>query len=86
MSFDSINNTYAGLSQAVKNEYLQAAHVLPFTGLEIKSVFSETEIAEVNKFLAEMKAATADNQKQSEAIRNYSAIAGKLLKLAKVVV
>jgi len=86
MSFDSINDTYAGLSEAVKKEYLEAAHVLPFTGLQIKAVFSPAEIAQVNEFLAEMKAAADNNARQAAAITRFTGVVSKLLSLAKIAV
>jgi hypothetical protein len=86
MSFDTINNSYSGVSDAVKNEYLGAAHVLPFSGLEIKSTFGPEEITKVNEFLAEMKNATNDNNKKAAAIAQYVGVVEKLLKLAKVIV
>lgn len=84
MSFDSINSQYAGLSNEVKEAYLKAAHVLPFTGLEIKAAFSETEIKEVNQFIADMNAAAADNTKKADAIARYAGVVKKLLGLAGV--
>ena len=86
MSFDKINETYAGLSDAVKKEYLGAAQVLPFTALEIKANFSPEEIVQVNAFLAEMKAAAGDNEKKAKAITKAVDVVGKLLQLAKVAV
>lgn len=72
--------------QEVSEEYQKAAFWLPFTAIEIKSVFNETQLDELSEFIAELKSAGKSNKKKSEAIEKYSGVALKLLKMTKVVV
>jgi hypothetical protein len=72
--------------QEVSEEYQKAAFWLPFTAIEIKKVFNESQLEELSSFIADVKAAGASNKKKAEAIEKYSSIALKLLKMAKVVV
>lgn len=72
--------------KGVSEEYKRAAFWLPFTAIEIKSVFNETQLDGLSEFISEIKSAGKSNKKKVEAIEKHSNVALKLLKMAKVVV
>ncbi len=74
------------LVNKVAEEYKKAAFWLPFSALEIKEVFSEAEMKQLEEFRKEMKTAAANNKMRADAIKKFSAIVSKLLKLAKIAV
>lgn len=75
-----------GIINEIKEEYKKAAFWLPFSALEIKSVFSDNELEELSAFIKEVKDAREDNEKKAKAIETYSKISLKLLKLGKIIV
>ena len=73
----------------VTEDYQKAASWLPFTALEIKAVFSPEELKEVEEFIDEMEAVTAENERITKLVNNinkYGKVVFKLLKVGKVIV
>ncbi|MDS1310087.1 hypothetical protein [Marinobacter xiaoshiensis] len=84
MSFS--NDLDQEIVQEISEEYQKAAFWLPFSAIEIKKVFSETQLDELAAFISEIQAAGKSNKKKAEAIEKYSDAALKLLKMTKVIV
>lgn len=84
-TFHDVNERYRGLSETIKNDYIAAAHFLPFSGQTLEQTFDPAEIKQVNFFLDEMRSSSSDPARRARAIATHAAVVEKLLKLAKVV-
>lgn len=84
MPFDS--DIDDDLVTSIKEDYKKAAHWLPFSAVEIDSVFKDGELTDLEAFIIEMKAAADDNNKKAAAVEKFSSIASKLLKMAKIAI
>ena len=72
---------------SVSEEYMKAAHWLPFSALEIKAVFDTTELATLSEFMTEMRAASSDNARKQallQKVEKYGGVVVKLLKMTRV--
>ena len=65
------------------NEYSLLASVTSFRDHELKGIFSRKEMEAINQFLADMKAATTENQKKAKLANNINSYAGVLLKMLR---
>ena len=77
------------IASEVITDYQRAATWLPFREVDIKEVFSESELKELEAFRKEMQSATSDNEKTVKRAKNaekYGKVIVKLFKLAKIVV
>tara|TARA_R110002096_G_scaffold253783_1_gene446737 strand:- start:186 stop:440 length:255 start_codon:yes stop_codon:yes gene_type:complete len=74
------------LVNEVKEDYKKAALWLPFSAVEIDSVFSDAELKDLEKFISAMKTAADDNNKKAEAVEKFSKVASKLLTMAKIAI
>lgn len=84
-TFHDVNERYRGLSETIKNDYIAAAHFLPFSGQTLEQTFDPAEIKQLNFFLDEMRQATNDPLRRARAMTTYAPVVEKLLKLAKVI-
>jgi len=65
------------------NEYSALASITSFTDHELKAIFSKSEMAAINTLLADMRAATTENQKRARLVRNINKYADVLLKIVR---
>jgi hypothetical protein len=73
------------IADAAAGAYREMAHWLPFDAVELGSVFSPDELAELHAFRAELAQAADDNARKAAAVARYSGLVLKLLRLARVV-
>jgi hypothetical protein len=65
----------------------QASHCATiFNNVQLKKIFTDEELADIQELLTAMKEAGEDNTKRAAAIRRFSELATKVLKVAKTVV
>lgn len=70
--------------KGVTEDYKKAASWLPFSALEIKQVFSEEELKELEAFADEMKKATSENDRKARLQNNIARFGGVVVKLLKL--
>jgi hypothetical protein len=70
--------------KGVTEDYKKAASWLPFSALEIKKVFSEEELKELDAFSEEMKKATSENEQKARLVNNIARFGGTVVKLLKL--
>jgi len=78
-------DTDPALVKEVTADYHKAAFWLPFSALEIKGLFDDQQLKELDQFIKEVKAAGDDNDKKTKTIEKFSPVALKLMKLAKII-
>ena len=66
-------------------EYSTLASTTSFTDHELRAIFTRKEMETINDLLVDMKKATSENQKKSEACRGYQQIRWRLAKNAQEV-
>lgn len=64
-------------------EYSTLASITSFTAHELKAIFTEKEMKEINDLLVEMKSATSENDKKTKLINNIQKYSGVVLKLLR---
>jgi len=70
--------------KGVTEDYKKAASWLPFSALEIKQVFSEAELKELEAFGDEMKKATSENDQKARLQNNIARFGGVVVKLLRM--
>jgi hypothetical protein len=70
----------------IVSQYQAATFWQTYASLNIDNPFTESELAEIKTFLAEMEAAADDNDKKVIAITRAGSLVAKVLKVAKIVV
>lgn len=75
----------AEVVEAFVSEYATLASVTAFTEHQLKQIFDQDEMKEINDFLVEMNSATNENGKRAKLIEGIEKYADVVLKLVRKV-
>lgn len=85
-AWEDVNDVYGHDIGEAAEVYVKASNVLPFSAKKLEAVFNAQEMEDVAKMLVELKKATGDNTRQAAALKQFSNVAAKLVKLLAVAV